>query len=456
MSVESEQQLAATRERRAGGLARRERVVDGALGIGFLLVAFALTVSVDADSIDWGVAVAFTLAFALAGLVEFHTGTGYTNPTQLVFVPMLFAMDPALVPLLVGVGAAVGKLPSVLIRRIGAERWVLGVADAWFCVAPVLILMAADVGAPDLDDLPVLALAFGAQAVVDSAISSVRAWACLGAPPLKVVREVLWIYRVDGLLTPIGILAGFAAAEEPYAGLLVLPLIGLFAIFAREREDRIDKQLELERAYRGTAMLLGDVIEDDDAYTGEHTRGVVGLSLAVGRELELDEENLRDCEFGALLHDVGKVRIPNEIINKPGPLDDEEWAIMRTHTIEGQRMLARVGGVLGRVGEVVRASHERWDGRGYPDALITDQIPIAARIISACDAYNAMTTDRSYRKAMPPEVALAEMEACSGSQFDPQVVSALVRVLDAERAARKAHDTPDPAVPALRAVKSTP
>ena len=208
----------------------------------------------------------------------------------------------------------------------------------------------------------------------------------------------------------------------------MLPLVALFALFAREREARIDGALELSSAYKGTALLLGDVIEADDQYTGEHTKDVVELTLQVADALGVDEETRRGAEFGALLHDVGKIRIPDAIINKPGPLDDDEWAVMKTHTVEGQRMLERVGGVLARVGEVVRASHERWDGGGYPDGLAGEDIPLAARIVSACDAYNAMTTDRSYRRALPVADAVAELERCAGTQFDPAVVAALIAV----------------------------
>jgi HD-GYP domain-containing protein (c-di-GMP phosphodiesterase class II) len=137
----------------------------------------------------------------------------------------------------------------------------------------------------------------------------------------------------------------------------------------------------------------------------------------------------RDVEFAALLHDVGKVRIPNEIINKPGPLTDEERAIMNMHTIEGQRMLEKVGGLLGQVGAVVRSCHERWDGGGYPDGLSGEDIPLVARIVACCDAYNAMTTDRPYRAALSESEALAELERHAGGQFDPAVVEALFRVL---------------------------
>jgi HD-GYP domain-containing protein (c-di-GMP phosphodiesterase class II) len=156
---------------------------------------------------------------------------------------------------------------------------------------------------------------------------------------------------------------------------------------------------------------------------------VVELALRVADGLELGARDRRDLEFAALLHDVGKVRIPNAIINKPGPLTDEEWKVMERHTIEGERLLLRVGGLLGEIGRVVRSCHERWDGKGYPDGLAGEQIPLLARIVSCCDAYNAMTSDRSYRQALPAEQAQAELRACSGTQFDPRVVNALLASL---------------------------
>jgi putative nucleotidyltransferase with HDIG domain len=177
-------------------------------------------------------------------------------------------------------------------------------------------------------------------------------------------------------------------------------------------------------------MLLGDVVEADDAYTGSHSRGVVELSLAVSDRLGLDSEERRNVEFAALLHDVGKIAVPKEIINKPGPLDDDEWKIMHRHTIVGEEMLQRVGGVLADVGRIVRSSHEHYDGSGYPDGLAGEEIPIEARIVTCCDAFSAMTTTRSYREALPMERALAELHDCSGSQFDPQVAAALVEVFE--------------------------
>jgi HD-GYP domain-containing protein (c-di-GMP phosphodiesterase class II) len=147
--------------------------------------------------------------------------------------------------------------------------------------------------------------------------------------------------------------------------------------------------------------------------------------------MALDEDQMRRLEFAALLHDVGKIAIPNSIINKRGPLTDDEWAVMKTHTIEGEAMLVGVGGVLGEVGRIVRSCHERFDGLGYPDRIAGEAIPIEARVISCCDAFNAMITDRPYRSAMPLSEALNELRVHRGTQFDPQVVDILLAMYPA-------------------------
>jgi putative nucleotidyltransferase with HDIG domain len=263
-----------------------------------------------------------------------------------------------------------------------------------------------------------------------------------GTPARALARDLAMVYRVDVLLFPVGLIAALAAAGAPATALLVLPLAYLLLSFSREREASMRKSLELGRAYRGTALLLRDLLEDDDEYTGRHTEDVVGLTVSVAERMGLDEETRRSAELGALLHDIGKIAVPDEIINKPGPLNDEEWAIMKTHTVEGERMLAQVGGLLADVGLVVRASHERWDGGGYPDGLAVDAIPLAACIVSACDAYNAMTTDRSYRKALPLSVAGGELRKHCGTLFCPAVVDALVGLVLEAEAARAAEAEP--------------
>ena len=236
-------------------------------------------------------------------------------------------------------------------------------------------------------------------------------------------------FLVDlGLAGPAYVIA-LQMRHAPASVLFIVPLLGLLAFFARERTSRLDGVLELADTYRGTALLLGDVVAADDGYTGRHTQGVVELAMAVGEQLGLTLERRRNLEFGARLHDVGKIAIPKAIINKPGKLDPDEWAIIRTHSAEGQRMLSRVGGFMEDVGRIVRAHHERWDGGGYPDGLLAEQVPLEARIITCCDAWNAMRTDRPYRLALSHATAVREIVTGAGAQFDPLVASALLAVV---------------------------
>jgi putative nucleotidyltransferase with HDIG domain len=427
MDAATERRIEESRERRRRPLDRRELLYVLPFALAFLTAALCLAVLADpARELSVPLLVAFLAAYLIAERIEFSTGAGYAVPTQLVLVPMLLLLPTPLVPLLVGALMVVSDL------RAGTRplRSLLALADAWFALAPALVLVAAGAQLPDLADWPAYAAALAAQLGVNAVVFAARAR--LGELTMslrELMREMRLAQRVDVLLAPIGLLAAVAAAAHPVAALLVLALTPLLRGFEREREARIQHSLELGRAYRGTALLLRDLLEEDDEYTGHHTEDVVQLAVQVAEEMGLDEDTLRATEMGALLHDIGKIAVPDEIINKAGPLDDAEWAIMRTHTIEGERMLQQVGGLLSSVGVVVRASHERWDGGGYPDGLAGEAIPVAARIVSACDAFNAMTTDRSYRKALPLEVAIAELHANSGTQFAPDVVDALVAVV---------------------------
>ena len=198
---------------------------------------------------------------------------------------------------------------------------------------------------------------------------------------------------------------------------------------------RIGIYQELERALVTTLTVLGAAMEVRDAYTALHEAAVAELAVAIASELGLDPGEQRDIRYAALTHDLGKLSVPNEILHKPGPLDEAEWAIMRGHTIVGADMLARIPFFEGVVA-LVRGHHERWDGDGYPDGLRAQEIPVGARILCACDSYNAMTTNRPYRAALSVGAALEEMRRCTGSQFDPEVVAALERVLAQQSGAR--------------------
>jgi putative nucleotidyltransferase with HDIG domain len=407
------------------------------VGVPFLVGAVALALLGDSGTpLQVGPAIALVLSYAVLSRVRFHAGVGHTVPTQLAFVPMLFLLPTQLVPLLVLLEMLIGNLPDYARGALHPGRALMLPGDAWHAIGPAVVLLAAGATMPQWSDGPWYILALGAQFAIDLGVYAVRARLALDIPSREQLRALTWVWIVDALLAPLGLVAAFASDHHPYAFLLVLPLAALLTLFARERNERLDQALELGGAYRGIAMLLGDLLEEADEYTGgDHTRGVVALSLEVADELGLDERARHNVELAALLHDIGKIVIPDTIINKPGPLNDEEWALMKTHTVEGQRMLDRVGGVLREVGMIVRASHERWDGGGYPDGLAGARIPREATVVAAADAFNAMTTDRSYRRGRSVQEAVMEMHACSGTQFSPEVVSALVRVV--------ARSTPD-------------
>ena len=183
---------------------------------------------------------------------------------------------------------------------------------------------------------------------------------------------------------------------------------------------------------QGAANGLIEALTERDRYTGEHSESVVDLAIRVGRSLALSDEEIEHVRMGALLHDIGKVAIPDEILHKPSGLDEDEWRVMRQHPEIGERILRAIPG-YGGVARVVRHEHERYDGTGYPDGLVGDQIPIGARIILACDAYHAMTSDRPYRAAMSHAEAIRELAAGAGTQFDPEVTEALIGALYSNR-----------------------
>jgi hypothetical protein len=299
------------------------------VAIAFALVAIAMPLLLPTGAgAPLGTSALLIVLYAVARQVGFEIGAGYTCPFLLVLVPMLFLVPAPLVPAHVAAGLMLGALVTrSRARRLGA-RAVLALGQSWHAVAPALVFAAADLGTPQLGDWPVYVLALLSMFVLDAAISGFAEHAGLGVPLHATLRPSLWVYGVDAALAPIGFAIAWLAVDHPGGVLLELPLMGLLGLFARERSWRIDQALELSSAYRGTALLLGDVVEFDHEYTGSHSREVVELAVAVGERLRLAGAQLRTLEFAALLHDVGKIAVPKAIINKPGPLDDEEWAIM--------------------------------------------------------------------------------------------------------------------------------
>jgi HD-GYP domain-containing protein (c-di-GMP phosphodiesterase class II) len=422
-----QEQLAQARARRFSDVRGREALGRSLALVAYLAAAatFALALSSTRNVASW-VEIAYIAAYAALSLVELEVGNGVVVPTELVLVPMLFVLPAPHVPLVVGAALLLAGLIGVVRGQTTLGRALLYPGNALFVFGPATVFAAAGEPSPGWRGGAVLIVAVAIQFVSDFGASAGVEWLALGVAPRSLLRPMGLTFTIDALIAPVAYVIAVANAAQPGVVLLPLPLVGLLALYARERRQKLDSTLELSSAYRGTAFLLGDVVEADDAYTGEHSQQVVQLVLAVGQRLDLPPRDLRIAELTALLHDVGKIKIPSSIINKPGPLDPAEWTFIKTHTIEGERLLKRVGGLLAEVGSVVRSCHERWDGAGYPDGLAGEDIPLIARLVCCCDAYSAMTTDRPYRRALPLEQARAELVTNRGSQFDPTVTDALL------------------------------
>jgi putative nucleotidyltransferase with HDIG domain len=195
------------------------------------------------------------------------------------------------------------------------------------------------------------------------------------------------------------------------------------------KQERARAQ-ELRRSYTETVRALSNAVEARDAYTGKHAERVAAYGMELARVIGLALGEMPELEFGFLLHDIGKVAIPDAILYKPGPLNDEERALMAQHPVIGAQIVRGIE-FLSQPVEVVRSHHERWDGRGYPDGLAGEQIPVAARVFAVADVLDALTTDRPYRPASPLVVARRMITEESGTQFDPRVVVAFNSIDDA-------------------------
>jgi putative nucleotidyltransferase with HDIG domain len=426
--VNSAALVSAGRQRGLRRLRPTERRVAITSAAGVAIAAVVIWLAAPPVHVPWLTAALLIAGYAACTRVGFEVSAGSAAPTQLAFAPMMVLLPP---PLLVP-AALLGYVVGGPRRLASGKRWwemvIIQAGGCWYAVGAATVMTAAAIDHRALSAAGWYAAAFAMQCAVDLLASVLQERLLLGAPVRELIVAMAPCWMIDALITPVSICLAVTAPLAAVASLF--PLLLMFRVFSRERHARYDHVLALNAAYRGTALLLGDVVEADHEYTGAHSRDVVRLSVAVAESLNLGLAERNVVEFAALLHDVGKIRVPKAILDKPAALTPDERRVIEQHTIWGEEMLSGVGGMLAEVGRVVRSCHESWDGSGYPDGLAGAAIPVPARIVSACDALSAMTTDRPYRKARSLAEALAELDRCAGTQFDPAVVEAIRRAVD--------------------------
>jgi len=249
-----------------------------------------------------------------------------------------------------------------------------------------------------------------------------------GAPDVKTAIDSLKLGAYDFIMKPVNVDELLFAAERALERRQLLIERRAYHALLEQRVEEATRNLQA--AYRATLEALGSALDSRDVGTEAHSRRVHGYALATAREYGMPEADIPDLEHGVLLHDIGKIGIPDAILLKPGRLTPEEWETMRRHPEIGKRLIEGIAFLKGAV-PIIYCHHEKWDGSGYPRGLRGDEIPLGARIFTVVDAFDAMTFDRPYSTAIPFDAAQAEIKRCAGSHFDPAVVEAFLRVPDA-------------------------
>ena len=286
-------------------------------------------------------------------------------------------------------------------------------------------LTLTDIKMPVMDGLDFLKRARAVDA--DAAIIVIT-----GVGDMKTAIESLKCGAYDFITQPDNVEEVLIAAERALERRQLITERREYQVMLERRVAEATRDLaaalaELEDTYRATLEALGSALDTRDVGTHAHSRRVVGYSLSIAHAFGVDETQMRDIEHGVLLHDIGKIGIPDGILLKPGRLGVEEWKIMRTHPELGRRLVERIPFLRGAV-PIVYHHHERWDGTGYPSGLKGEMIPLGARIFAVADAFDAMTCDRPYSVAISFEAARVEIERCAGAHFDPAVVQAFLAV----------------------------
>jgi response regulator RpfG family c-di-GMP phosphodiesterase len=286
-------------------------------------------------------------------------------------------------------------------------------------------LVVTDLKMPNMDGIQLLHAILAEEG--DTAVVILT-----GAADVKTAIDSLKLGAYDFIMKPVNVDELVIAAERALERRNLLIERRQYQAYLELRVEEATRDLQgayqqLQDTYRATLEALGSALDTRDIGTESHSRRVHGYSLATARDYGVPEEQLSDVAHGVLLHDIGKIGIPDAILLKPGPLTPEEWTVMRRHPEIGKRLIERIPFLRGAV-PIVYHHHERWDGSGYPLGLKGEEIPLGARIFSVVDAFDAMTFDRPYSKAIPIDAAKAEIRRCSGSHFDPLVVQAFFRV----------------------------
>ena len=371
--------------------------------------------------------------------VTFETPFGFTVASQLAFVPMLFCIPVAFVPLVVAGVLFCNMLPAVISGQAPKMRLLRCMANSWFSVGPALVFAIADVR-PGAAGPFVLLAALAAQFVTDWVAAS-SYFALARGVSLRSQLSGSWVYLIDACLSGVGLVVAEELHEAPVRRAGGGPAAGP-AADVRPRAPRASRAScwSSTRPIAGPRCCSGTSSPPTTTTPASTPRASSGWRWPSATRSASMPSAGATSSSARMLHDVGKITIPKEIINKPGKLDPHEWEMIKTHPAEGERMLKRVGGFMVEVGEIVRAHHERWDGGGYPDGLAGEAIPLEARIITCCDSWSAMRTDRPYRGAHVLRGGRRAEIVNAGTQFDPTVVEAMLPVVAASESPTAASD----------------
>lgn len=380
------------------------------------------------------IAFLFVVAESIATLVVADVRAGI-SPSSAVALAAVVLVGP--------VGAAVAGFASCLIirRKSLVKRAFNGAqfALAAYAAGHVYILFGGTVGHPDRADFPAIVIPYVAAVIahtlVNSLLIGVLLW-CLGSLPAIRGRRLYWRPLMAAELSSVGYQMLGLAIAAVWGGvgfiaplLVLLPLLIARWTFAQQADET--------KAHEATLATLCQAVETKDYYTRGHCMRVAEGSAMIARELGMSAERIQKIRYAGMLHDIGKLGVPTKVLQKTGKLTDDEYAAIKLHPTRGYEIVREIS-FLDEALAGIRHHHERLDGNGYPMGLVGMEIPESARVISVADVFDCLTSTRSYRKAWPVEDAITELRACAGTQFDPQMVEALIRAV-----AREGWRTPD-------------